>query len=50
MASGNEARITIEANSKSDYREKLEEELSEIEQSELWQTGKEVRKLRPQED
>ena len=50
VASGNEARITIEANSKSDYRKKLEEELSEIEQSELWQTGKQVRKLRPQED
>ena len=50
VATGNEARITIEANSKDDYREKLEEELKEIEQSELWQTGKQVRKLRPQED
>ena len=50
VASGNEARITIEANSQSDYRKKLEEELDEIKNSELWRTGQEVRKLRPQED
>ena len=30
--------------------ELLEEELDEIKNSELWQTGQEVRKLRPQED
>lgn len=47
VASGNEARITIEANSKSDYREKLQVELDEIGNSELWQAGKAVRKLRP---
>ena len=47
VASGNEARITIEANRKDDYRDKLEEELSEIHNSEMWQAGAMVRKLRP---
>ena len=49
VESGNEARITIEANSQPDYRERLEEELSVIKNSELWQTGSKVRELRPQE-
>ncbi|MBL4773077.1 MAG: ketol-acid reductoisomerase [Alcanivoracaceae bacterium] len=48
VSSGNEARITIKANSKDDYREKLNEELAEIRNSELWQTGKTVRGLRTQ--
>lgn len=48
VVSGNEARITIEANSKPDYRQKLQVELDEIGNSELWKAGKEVRKLRPQ--
>ncbi len=47
VASGNEARITIEANSKPDYRQKLQVELDAIGNSELWQAGKAVRKLRP---
>ncbi|MEM6342438.1 MAG: ketol-acid reductoisomerase [Bacteroidota bacterium] len=47
VASGNEANITIEANSKDDYREKLGEELREIRESEMWQAGAMVRKLRP---
>jgi len=47
VASGNEARITIEANSKPDYREKLEEELRVIRESEMWQAGQQVRALRP---
>ena len=46
--SGKEAAIVIEANSKPDYREKLNAELEELQQSELWQTGMQVRKLRPQ--
>ncbi len=49
VESGNEAAITIEANSKADYRERLGEELSEIGSSEMWQTGKQVRALRPKE-
>ena len=44
---GKETRITIEANQKSDYRESLEKELDELRESEIWKTGKEVRKLRP---
>lgn len=47
VASGNEARITIESNSKSDYREKLEKELDELRESEMWQAGRKVRELRP---
>lgn len=47
VVSGREAEIVIEANSKEDYRVKLEEELSLMHNSELWQTGLEVRKLRP---
>lgn len=47
VISGKEAEIVIEANSKSDYRSKLEEELKMMQDSELWQTGLEVRKLRP---
>ncbi len=48
VASGNEARITIEANSKADYREKLQVELDEIHDSEMWTTGRAVRALRPE--
>lgn len=47
VLSGKEAEIVIEANSKPDYREKLQKELQEIHDSELWQTGMQVRKLRP---
>ena len=47
VATGNEARIVIEANSKSDYREKLQEELDELKNSEMWQAGAQVRQLRP---
>jgi ketol-acid reductoisomerase len=48
VASGKEAAITIEANSKPDYREKLEIELKELSESELWTAGKTVRSLRPE--
>ena len=47
VVSGREAEIVIEANSKDDYRAKLEEELAVMKNGELWQTGLEVRKLRP---
>ncbi len=50
VASGNEARITIEANSQPDYREKLGEELKELHESEMWRAGATVRSLRPRED
>lgn len=48
VASSNEARITIEANEKTDYRAGLEKELKELSESEMWRTGAEVRKLRPE--
>lgn len=48
VISGKEADVVISANSKSDYREKLTAELKEINESELWKTGAQVRKLRPQ--
>jgi ketol-acid reductoisomerase len=47
VASGNEAKITIEANAKPDYRESLEKELAELRESEMWKTGATVRSLRP---
>lgn len=46
VISGNEARISIESNSKIDYRKNLEEELTELRESEMWQAGKTVRSLR----
>ena len=46
MAAGNEAQRSIDLNSKPDYREKLNEELREMRESEMWQTGAVVRKLR----
>ncbi|HYW95463.1 MAG TPA: ketol-acid reductoisomerase [Bacteroidales bacterium] len=49
VASGNEARITIEANRQDDYRKKLSAELDEIHNSEMWQAGAQVRKLRPKD-
>jgi ketol-acid reductoisomerase len=48
VAAGKEAAKSIESNSKPDYREKLEEELKELRESELWQAGKTVRGLRPE--
>jgi ketol-acid reductoisomerase len=48
VAAGKEARITIEANQKTDYREGLEKELDELRNSEMWRTGAVVRKLRPE--
>lgn len=47
VASGKEARITIEANRQPDYRKKLAIELDELRNSEMWQAGAMVRKLRP---
>jgi ketol-acid reductoisomerase len=45
---GEETRIVLEANSASDYREKLEKELAEIRNSEMWRAGAAVRGLRPE--
>lgn len=48
VASGEEAQRSIDSNSQSDYREKLNEELRQLRESEMWQTGAVVRKLRPE--
>ncbi len=48
VASGNEAQRSIDTNSQADYREKLEVELAEVRDSEMWQAGKAVRSLRPE--
>lgn len=48
VAAGNEAQRSIDSNSKPDYREKLEVELTELRESEMWQAGKTVRSLRPE--
>ena len=48
VAAGNEAQRSIDLNSKPDYREKLDEELRQMRESEMWQTGAVVRKLRPE--
>ena len=48
VKSGNEAQISIDSNSKPDYREKLNEELKALRESEMWQTAVTVRKLRPE--
>lgn len=44
----NEAQISITRNSQPDYREKLEIELAELRDSEMWQAGAAVRNLRPE--
>ena len=48
VATGREAQRSIDLNSKPDYREKLDEELRQMRESEMWQTGAVVRKLRPE--
>lgn len=50
VASGNEAQISIDANSKPGYREGLQNELKALCESELWRTGAVVRELRPEND
>lgn len=47
VASGEQARIVIRANSDPNYRSKLEQELKEMRESEMWKAGAQVRKLRP---
>ena len=47
---GTEAQISIDSNSQPDYREKLEEELRAMRDSEMWQAGATVRRLRPEND
>jgi ketol-acid reductoisomerase len=48
VASGNEAQRSIDSNGQEGYRAKLEVELAELKNSEMWQAGKTVRSLRPE--
>lgn len=45
---GTETRRSLTKNSEPDYRERLEEELRAIRESEMWRAGQTVRKLRPE--
>ena len=47
VVSGEETRIVLEANAAPDYRERLEAELRELRESEMWRAGAAVRSLRP---
>ncbi|MBQ7742851.1 MAG: ketol-acid reductoisomerase [Bacteroidaceae bacterium] len=47
---GTEAQISIDSNSKPDYRVGLNEELKALRESEMWRTGAVVRQLRPEND
>lgn len=48
VKSQEQAEISITRNSQPDYREKLEDELAELRESEMWQAGAAVRSLRPE--
>jgi ketol-acid reductoisomerase len=48
VTSGKETRRTLERNSAPDYRERLQEELAVIGNSEMWRAGAAVRALRPE--
>uniref|UniRef100_A0A060TBD1 Ketol-acid reductoisomerase, mitochondrial n=1 Tax=Blastobotrys adeninivorans TaxID=409370 RepID=A0A060TBD1_BLAAD len=48
VINGSETKRSLEFNSQKDYREKFEQELQEIRNLEIWKVGKEVRKLRPE--
>jgi len=48
VADGTEAKIVLEKNSQPDYREKLNAELAEMGDSEMWKAGAKVRELRPE--
>jgi len=48
VISGKETQIVLEANSAPDYRERLQKELDEMKNSEMWRAGEAVRSLRPE--
>lgn len=48
VVDGSETKRSLEFNSQKDYRDKFEKELQEIRDLEIWRVGKEVRKLRPE--
>ncbi|HOU04104.1 MAG TPA: ketol-acid reductoisomerase [Smithellaceae bacterium] len=48
VAKGKETAIVLKANSAPDYKEKLDAELTEMRESEMWRAGAAVRALRPE--
>jgi ketol-acid reductoisomerase len=48
VVSGKETRIVLKANSAPDYREKLQKELDQMRNMEMWKAGAAVRALRPE--
>ncbi len=48
VITGKETKRTLDCNSAPDYREKLDEELKVIHDSEMWTAGRAVRALRPE--
>ena len=48
VVKGEETRIVLAAGAAKDYREKLDAELKEMRDSEMWQAGAAVRSLRPE--
>ncbi len=48
VASGEQTEIVLKANSAPDYKVKLDAELREMRESEMWQAGAAVRSLRPE--
>ncbi|KFZ45114.1 ketol-acid reductoisomerase [Smithella sp. SC_K08D17] len=48
VATGKETEIVLRVNSAPDYKDKLEAELKEMRDSEMWQAGAAVRALRPE--
>ncbi len=48
VASGKETQIVLDSNSAPDYRERLNKELDEMKNMEMWQTGAVLRSLRPE--
>ncbi|MFH1075932.1 MAG: ketol-acid reductoisomerase [Pseudomonadota bacterium] len=48
VVAGKETKIVLESNSMPDYRERLQKELNEIRDSEMWRAGSAVRALRPE--
>jgi len=48
VATGKETEVVLRVNSAPDYKEKLNAELKEMRESEMWQAGAAVRSLRPE--
>jgi ketol-acid reductoisomerase len=48
VAKGKETAIVLKANSAPDYKGKLDAELTEMRESEMWRAGAAVRALRPE--